>query len=147
MSLSHASSTLHDHSSADCHSSEASLYRADIEKQSPQLHRSMQRYQGTGTPSDPFIVDWDLDDPEDPYNWTKPQKWLITMQVCLPPFVLFDLNVERSASWPSALGLFRSAAAHTAVGWNTPCASLGYLMNLPFRVYRYTFWDSHWGTL
>ena len=39
------------------------------------------RYPGSGTQKDPYIVDWDQDDPENPYNWTKRRKWLITIQV------------------------------------------------------------------
>ncbi|KAL0947203.1 hypothetical protein HGRIS_013320 [Hohenbuehelia grisea] len=40
-------------------------------------------YPGNGTPGDPFIVDWDLDDPECPYNWTRRRKWLITTQLAM----------------------------------------------------------------
>ena len=40
------------------------------------------KYPGLGTREDPFIVDWDVDDPENPYNWSKSKKWLITLQVC-----------------------------------------------------------------
>ena len=36
---------------------------------------------GTGTSDDPYVVAWLPDDPEDPYNWDKRQKWIITMQV------------------------------------------------------------------
>lgn len=42
------------------------------------------KYPGRGTSEDPFIVDWDQNDPENPFNWPKRRKWLITMQVCLP---------------------------------------------------------------
>lgn len=38
-------------------------------------------YTGSGTQEDPYVVDWDLGDPESPYNWTKKKKWIITMQV------------------------------------------------------------------
>lgn len=40
-------------------------------------------YAGSGTSEAPYIVDWDPDDPEDPYNWSKARKWLITSQVRL----------------------------------------------------------------
>lgn len=39
------------------------------------------RYPGTGTRGDPFVVDWDLGDPENPYNWSTRRKWAITSQV------------------------------------------------------------------
>ena len=39
------------------------------------------KYTGRGTREDPFIVDWDDHDPENPINWTKGRRWLITIQV------------------------------------------------------------------
>jgi hypothetical protein len=55
----------------------------DEEKQ-PQLTSPERTYLGSGSTDDPYVVDWDLNDPEDPYNWSKRRKWLITMQVRLP---------------------------------------------------------------
>lgn len=40
-------------------------------------------YIGSGTPEDPYVVDWDLDDPEDPYNWPNFRRWIITAQLAL----------------------------------------------------------------
>lgn len=42
------------------------------------------RYLGRGTHEDPYVVDWDLNDPEDPYNWASTKKWIITGQVRFP---------------------------------------------------------------
>ena len=39
-------------------------------------------YPGDGTLENPFVVDWDRDDPENPYNWPKRSRWLLTCQVC-----------------------------------------------------------------
>lgn len=39
------------------------------------------QYPGRGTKSDPYVVDWDLADVENPYNWTKFHKWVIIAQV------------------------------------------------------------------
>ncbi|KAL4251643.1 MFS transporter superfamily protein [Abortiporus biennis] len=44
-------------------------------------------YAGSGTLHDPYIVDWDLADPENPYNWSKPRKWVITLQLGLSTWV------------------------------------------------------------
>ncbi|KAF8160601.1 major facilitator superfamily domain-containing protein [Pholiota molesta] len=52
----------------------------DEEKQ-PQLTSPERTYLGSGSTDDPYVVDWDLNDPEDPYNWSKRRKWLITMQL------------------------------------------------------------------
>jgi multidrug resistance protein len=35
-------------------------------------------YPGSGTESDPFVVDWLEGDPENPYNWPRPKKWAMT---------------------------------------------------------------------
>ncbi|ETW85534.1 major facilitator superfamily [Heterobasidion irregulare TC 32-1] len=44
---------------------------------------SAPRYPGTGTRGDPFVVDWDLGDAENPYNWSTQRKWAITSQLAL----------------------------------------------------------------
>ncbi|KAI0078162.1 MFS general substrate transporter [Panus rudis PR-1116 ss-1] len=41
------------------------------------------KYPGTGTRDDPFLIDWDLDDPEYPYNWSNTRRWIITIQLGL----------------------------------------------------------------
>ncbi|KAJ3877495.1 MFS general substrate transporter [Lentinula edodes] len=46
------------------------------------------RYTGSGTPEDPYIVVWDEEDPENPYNWSKTRKWIITMQLALTTFTV-----------------------------------------------------------
>jgi len=43
---------------------------------------SADRYPGDGTMENPFIVDWDRDDSENPYNWSTRSRWLLTCQVC-----------------------------------------------------------------
>ncbi|TFY71750.1 hypothetical protein EVG20_g1245 [Dentipellis fragilis] len=44
---------------------------------------SARNYTGSGTADDPYVVDWDLGDPENPYNWPWKRKWLITSQLAL----------------------------------------------------------------
>ncbi|KZT28599.1 MFS general substrate transporter [Neolentinus lepideus HHB14362 ss-1] len=41
------------------------------------------RYEGEGTRTNPYIVDWDRNDPENPYNWSKARRWLITVQLAV----------------------------------------------------------------
>lgn len=36
-----------------------------------------------GSINDPYVVKWQLNDPDDPYNWSNSQKWIITAQVCV----------------------------------------------------------------
>ncbi|TFY68915.1 hypothetical protein EVJ58_g732 [Rhodofomes roseus] len=38
------------------------------------------RYPGSGTAEDPYIVDWDVDDPENPFNWSKTRRWVLTFE-------------------------------------------------------------------
>lgn len=39
------------------------------------------QYPGRGTEDDPYVVDWDLADVQNPFNWNKFHKWIITAQV------------------------------------------------------------------
>ncbi|KIP06011.1 hypothetical protein PHLGIDRAFT_107513 [Phlebiopsis gigantea 11061_1 CR5-6] len=41
------------------------------------------KYPGRGTLEDPFVVDWDLGDPENPFNWSRLRKWIITLQLAV----------------------------------------------------------------
>jgi len=58
-------------------------YPVDAEKQQPACNSTGDsRFRtGSGTADDPYVVDWDLDDPDDPYNWPKVKRWIITAQV------------------------------------------------------------------
>lgn len=87
--VSHSSPTLY---------STTSICSQDVEKQSrPTV--AERTYLGSGTLTDPYVVDWDLNDPEDPYNWSKTKKWVITMQVC-SHFLLFVLLPTPSTVGP-----------------------------------------------
>ncbi|KAI0371743.1 MFS general substrate transporter [Pilatotrama ljubarskyi] len=52
----------------------------------PSVGGQDKKYPGRGTHEDPHIVDWDLGDPENPYNWPKRRKWAITLQLALAAF-------------------------------------------------------------
>lgn len=54
----------------------------------PSRTGKLRTYPGNGTPDDPHIVDWDLDDPENPYNWSKARRWFITAQLALSTFTV-----------------------------------------------------------
>lgn len=55
-------------------------------------------YPGRGTIADPYLVDWDLGDPENPYNWPTRRKWLITSQVSSESSPLSGLNSEHQVT-------------------------------------------------
>lgn len=42
------------------------------------------RYAGEGTEESPYVVDWDGNDPEYPYNWSRSRRWILTYQVRSP---------------------------------------------------------------
>ncbi len=44
----------------------------------------LDKYPGSGTADDPYVVDWGKGDEENPYNWSTRRKWMITLQVCAP---------------------------------------------------------------
>lgn len=56
------------------------------------------QYPGKGTIADPYLVDWDLGDPENPYNWSTRRKWLITSQVSSESSPLPGLDSEHRAT-------------------------------------------------
>lgn len=78
-------STLHQHSiqSSSGHSvtvdTRMSVPHSDI----PRMCSSAATipYPGEGTQYSPYVVDWTENDPENPYNWSRGRKWVITMQV------------------------------------------------------------------
>ncbi|KAI0807268.1 MFS general substrate transporter [Fomes fomentarius] len=56
-------------------------------KPSPRfLTSSNQPVYWPGTHADPYVVDWDLGDAENPYNWSSTRKWAITAQLATSTF-------------------------------------------------------------
>lgn len=47
----------------------------------------------SGTSENPFIVDWDFQDAQNPYNWSRTQKWIITMQVQFSIIIIISLHI------------------------------------------------------
>jgi len=50
--------------------------------------RSPPFYLGLGICSEPYLVDWVLNDPDDPYNWPRTRKWAITAQLAVTTFTV-----------------------------------------------------------
>ncbi|PIL23769.1 MFS general substrate transporter [Ganoderma sinense ZZ0214-1] len=46
------------------------------------------KYPGAGTAQNPYLVDWDVLDQENPFNWSKSRKWAITAQLGLSAFAV-----------------------------------------------------------
>lgn len=49
-------------------------------RNNPSIHH---QYEGEGTLESPYIVDWNINDPENPYNWPRTRRWALTYQVRL----------------------------------------------------------------
>ncbi|KIM80900.1 hypothetical protein PILCRDRAFT_72793 [Piloderma croceum F 1598] len=54
----------------------------------PDIAHKITQLPGKGTVNEPYVVDWDLDEPANPYNWTKRRKWTITAQLALSTFTV-----------------------------------------------------------
>ncbi|EMD38651.1 hypothetical protein CERSUDRAFT_113828 [Gelatoporia subvermispora B] len=54
----------------------------------PELAQPKVTYRGSGTHDDPYVVDWHPGDPENPYNWPKSKRWVITIQLALSTFTV-----------------------------------------------------------
>ena len=51
-------------------------------------HRPEKVFAGSGSASDPYVVDWLPDEPANPYNWNRRFKWILTAHLainCLVP--------------------------------------------------------------
>lgn len=70
--------------SCETHSSSESTQH-DLEKHTHPSLFPARTYPGSGTLQDPFVVDWDVQDAENPLNFHRCKKWIITSQVCLIP--------------------------------------------------------------
>jgi len=59
------------------------------------LASNVSHFPGKGTANNPYIVDWDLGEPANPYNWTKRRKCIVTAQVlnCAMIFIMIFYQV------------------------------------------------------
>lgn len=55
-------------------------------------------YDGQGTVGDPFVVEFQKDDPDNPMNWSQPRKWFITTIVTSSVFAVTFASSAYSAS-------------------------------------------------
>ncbi|CDO76524.1 hypothetical protein BN946_scf184750.g4 [Trametes cinnabarina] len=54
----------------------------------PSIDKPFKKYPGSGTHADPHVVDWDLADPENPFNWSTRRRWSITFQLAMATFTV-----------------------------------------------------------
>lgn len=69
-------------------------------------------YIGSGTRENPFVVGWDVGDPENPYNWSKTRRWVITMQVSR----IVKHTLQQLGDWPTRFIVADSQIYQLALG-------------------------------
>ncbi|KII88762.1 hypothetical protein PLICRDRAFT_176307 [Plicaturopsis crispa FD-325 SS-3] len=74
------------------------------------------RYSGSGTSGSPYIVDWDENDPENPYTWSRVKKWMITAQVSSGTLSVSFGSSAYSAGIPQAMADLRVSREVAVLG-------------------------------
>jgi hypothetical protein len=59
-------------------SASAGLPRSDTLRSAATIVNEKAQYTGSGTPEDPYVVDWAPEDPQNPFNWSSAKRWRIT---------------------------------------------------------------------
>ncbi len=73
-------------------------------------------YEGQGTEKDPFVVEFQKDDPENPMNWGQTRKWLVACIATLSVFVVTFTSSAYSESSVEILRDFRTSTQVFVVG-------------------------------
>jgi hypothetical protein len=88
------SSDTHHGTAADIEKSIPALNKADLPRRpwrryvTPTAALLAERWEGAGTPEQPYIVSWLSDDPENPQTWSNSYKWVVTALVSVTTFVV-----------------------------------------------------------
>lgn len=73
-------------------------------------------YNGQGTQEDPFVVEFQKDDPSNPMNWGQARKWFITIIVTLSVFAVTFTSSAYSESADEVIRDFNISAEVFIVG-------------------------------
>jgi hypothetical protein len=73
-------------------------------------------YNGQGTQEDPFVVEFQKDDPENPMNWGSSRRWFITFIATLSVFVVTFTSSAYSESSNEVIGEFNISTEVFTVG-------------------------------
>lgn len=91
-------------------------------------------YDGQGTEGDPFVVEFQKDDPGNPTNWSSFRKWFITT---LATFSVFAVTFTSSAYSVSATEVFQDFDISTEV----------FILGLSLFVLGFAIGPTLWGPL
>lgn len=60
-------------------------------------------YPGSGTPEDPYLVDWLPDEPSNPYNWRPSFKWMNMVVIAMSALCISFASSSYSAAIPDVM--------------------------------------------
>ena len=60
-------------------------------------------YPGSGTPEDPYLVDWLPDEPSNPYNWRPSFKWMNMAVIAMSALCISFASSSYSAAIPDVM--------------------------------------------
>lgn len=60
-------------------------------------------YPGSGTPEDPYLVDWLPDEPSNPYNWRPAFKWTTMAVIAMSALCISFASSSYSAAIPDVM--------------------------------------------
>lgn len=63
-------------------------------------------YPGSGTPEDPYLVDWLPDEPSNPYNWRSSFKWMNMAVIAMSALCISFASSSYSAAIPDVMRQF-----------------------------------------
>lgn len=72
-------------------------------------------YPGSGTPSDPYLVDWLPDEPANPYNWSSARRWLYTLIAAFSCLCIAFASTSYSAAVEDIVKAYPGTTQETAI--------------------------------
>ena len=66
-------------------------------------HDEPSPYPGSGTPEDPYLVDWLPDEPSNPYNWRPSFKWMNMAVIAMSALCISFASSSYSAAIPDVM--------------------------------------------
>jgi multidrug resistance protein len=73
-------------------------------------------YAGSGTESDPYVIQWIPNDPRNPMLWSRPRKWFITMMVSLTTLAVALLSSAYTGGIREIIQEFRISQTVATLG-------------------------------
>ncbi|GFZ48386.1 hypothetical protein JCM24511_06134 [Saitozyma sp. JCM 24511] len=72
-------------------------------------------YPGSGTPSDPYLIDWLPDEPANPCNWSSSRRWIYTLIVAFSCLCIAFASTSYSAAVKDIIKAYPGTTQETAI--------------------------------